>query len=91
MAKSKKRATAVGRPPTNVAEWAYRFPYTPPPAIEKGPSPPETRWTPLLPTKARQVSRENRRLRGRRKVHGGTRSTRWVEASDQVRQAVARV
>jgi len=65
MAKSKKRATAVGRPPTNVDEWAHRFPYTPPPAIEKGSAPEETKWTPLVPTKRRQLLRAMRRRKGR--------------------------
>jgi hypothetical protein len=59
--KAKKKSAAVGRPPTHVSEWAHRFSYTPPPAIEKGEASEETKWTPLLPTKRRQWLRATRK------------------------------
>jgi len=85
-----KKKKPKGVPPLRVEDWAWRFPYTPPPAIVKGPTTPETKFTPLLPTKERLVSRANRRLRGRR-THTGTHTSHWTEAAAQVQKAVANV
>ncbi|NIV34770.1 MAG: hypothetical protein GWN58_36520 [Anaerolineae bacterium] len=48
-----------------VEDWAHRFPYPPPPAIETGPVPVQSKWTPILPTKKR---RQKRKLRRRSKA-----------------------
>jgi len=74
---TKKRREPKSAPNLLVEDWAWRFPYIPPPALVKGPSPPETRYTALLPTKARLQSRANRRMRGR--VHTGTFVSHWTE------------